>query len=37
MGAFVLPNKEIPDAVDLRSFIAPGKLACVLFLAISDK
>jgi endonuclease G len=25
MGAFVLPNKEIPDAADLRGFIAPVK------------
>jgi len=24
MGAFVLPNKEIPDAADIRSFITPG-------------
>jgi hypothetical protein len=24
MGAFVLPNKEIPDEVDLRTFIVPG-------------
>ncbi|WOO83842.1 Mitochondrial nuclease [Vanrija pseudolonga] len=23
MGAFILPNKEIPDEADLRSFIAP--------------
>ena len=23
MGAFVLPNKEIPDETDLRTFIAP--------------
>lgn len=23
MGAFVLPNKEIPDQADLRSFIMP--------------
>ncbi|GFZ49525.1 Nuclease [Saitozyma sp. JCM 24511] len=26
MGAFVLPNKEIPDETDLRTFISPGKL-----------
>lgn len=26
MGAFILPNKEIPDGADLRSFIAPGEL-----------
>lgn len=25
MGAFVLPNKEIPDQADLRSFIVPGE------------
>jgi endonuclease G len=25
MGAFVLPNKEIPDETDLRTFISPGK------------
>jgi hypothetical protein len=25
MGAFVLPNKEIPDNADIRGFIAPGK------------
>lgn len=25
MGAFILPNKEIPDQTDLRAFIAPGK------------
>jgi endonuclease G len=25
MGAFVLPNKEIPDETDLRAFISPGK------------
>lgn len=25
MGAFVLPNKEIPDEADLRGFIAPGE------------
>jgi endonuclease G len=25
MGAFILPNKEIPDEVDLRNFIAPGE------------
>lgn len=24
MGAFVLPNKEIPDEADLRGFIVPG-------------
>ena len=24
MGAFVLPNHEIPDEADLRSFIVPG-------------
>lgn len=23
MGAFILPNKEIPDGADLRTFIAP--------------
>lgn len=23
LGAFVLPNKEIPDQADLRSFIVP--------------
>ena len=23
MGAFILPNSEIPDQTDLRSFIAP--------------
>lgn len=23
MGAFILPNKEIPDQADLRGFIAP--------------
>lgn len=23
MGAFVLPNREIPDEADLRAFIAP--------------
>ena len=23
MGAFVLPNREIPDQADLRSFIMP--------------
>jgi endonuclease G len=26
MGAFILPNKEIPDHVDLKAFIAPGKV-----------
>ena len=26
LGAFVLPNKEIPDEADLRSFIAPSTL-----------
>jgi endonuclease G len=25
MGAFILPNKEIPDEADIRSFIAPGE------------
>jgi endonuclease G len=25
MGAFVLPNKEIPDQADLRSFVVPGE------------
>lgn len=25
MGAFILPNKEIPDHADLKAFIAPGK------------
>jgi len=29
MGAFVLPNKEIPDSADIRSFITPGKLLVV--------
>ena len=24
MGAFVLPNKEIPDQADLRGFVMPG-------------
>lgn len=27
MGAFVLPNGEIPDNADLRSFIVPGAFA----------
>lgn len=26
MGAFVLPNKEIPDQADLRGFVMPGTL-----------
>jgi len=27
MGAFVLPNKEIPDEADIRAFITPGASA----------
>lgn len=27
MGAFILPNKEIPDGADLRSFITPSELS----------
>ncbi len=29
MGAFILPNKEIPDQADLRTFITPGELSDV--------
>ena len=25
MGAFVLPNKEIPDQADLKGFVMPGE------------
>lgn len=29
MGAFILPNKEIPDQADLRTFITPGEFSRV--------
>lgn len=29
LGAFILPNKEIPDQADLRTFIAPGDLDAI--------
>ena len=34
MGAFVLPNKEIPDSADIRSFITPGKLLVVCLVRV---
>ncbi len=32
MGAFVLPNKEIPDQADLRTFIVPGVSSLLIIL-----
>lgn len=30
MGAFVLPNKEIPDQADLRAFVAPSEFRLII-------
>lgn len=35
MGAFVLPNKVIPDEADLRTFIAPGLSICLYVLKVA--
>ena len=37
MGAFVLPNSQIPDGADLRHYIVPGELNPTLLIVRGEQ